>query len=162
MNRNRPATTIALAAVLFACAAPTVRGQSTNSGNIRGTVTDTTGADIPGATVTVTDVDKAVTKTFTTDSAGVYDTGPIVADHYKITFSKSGFQTLIRGPITLNVGIEGIDAQLQVGSETTEVTVTADVPLLETESGAQERTLTREELALLAEYRRERQAAQQQ
>lgn len=149
MNRIRPAAAIALAAVLFACATPSVHGQSTNSGNIRGTVTDTTGADIPGATVTVTDVDKDVTKTFTTDAAGVYDTGPIVADHYKITFSKSGFQTLIRGPITLDVGVQGIDAKLQVGSESVEVTVTADVPLLETESGAQERTLTSQTMAQL-------------
>ena len=47
MNRIRPATAIALATVLLGCVAPAVRGQSTNSGNIRGTVTDNTGAVIP-------------------------------------------------------------------------------------------------------------------
>lgn len=149
MNRIRPATRIVLATILLACATPIVSAQSTNSGNIRGSVTDTTGAIIPGVTVTVTDVDKGVTKTYTTDAAGLYDTGPIVADHYKLTFAKSGFQTLIRGPITLDVGVQGINAQLKVGSESVEVTVTADVPLLQTESGAQERTLTAQTMAQL-------------
>ena len=74
--------------------------------------------------MTVTDVDKDVTKTFTTDGAGFYDTGPIVPDHYMLTFTKNGFQTLVRGPITLAVGIQGIDAQMQVGSQAVEVTVT--------------------------------------
>jgi hypothetical protein len=124
-------------------------GQSTNSGDIRGTVTDTSGAVIPGATVTVTDVDKAVTKTFSTDGAGVYDTGQIVPDHYTLTFTKSGFQTLVRGPVTVEVGVQGINAQLQVGSQSVEVTVNTDVPLLETESGSQERTLTAERMSQL-------------
>lgn len=149
MNRIRLATAIVSATLLVACGAREAHGQNTNSGNIRGTVTDTTGAVIPGATVTVTDVDKAVTKTFTTDSAGLFDTGPIVPDHYKLTFSKDGFQTLIRGPITVEVGIQGINAQLQVGSASVEVTVTGEAPLLETESGSQERTLTSQTMSQL-------------
>jgi protocatechuate 3,4-dioxygenase beta subunit len=56
--------------------------QNTNSGDLRGTVTDPTGAVLPGATVTVQDVDKGVTHTYTTDGAGLYDTGSIVPDHY--------------------------------------------------------------------------------
>src|ERR1700749_2273924 len=123
--------------------------QSTNSGDIRGTVTDTSGAAIPGATVTLTDVDKAVTKTLTTDGAGIYDTGSIVPDHYTLTFTKSGFQTLIRGPITVVVGVQGVNAQLQVGAQSVEVTVNTDVPLLETESGSQERTLTSQTMSQL-------------
>jgi hypothetical protein len=117
-------------------------GQSTNSGDIRGTVTDQTGAVIPGVTVTVQDIDKNVTKTFTTDGAGLYDTGSIVADHYRLTFSKDGFQTLVRGPIALTVGIQGLNVQLSVGSTKQVLTVTTAVPLLETESGALEDTLT--------------------
>lgn len=116
--------------------------QNTNSGDIRGTVTDSSGAVIPGVTVTVQDVDKGVTRTFTTDGAGLYDTGSIVPDHYTLTFTKDGFQTLVRGPITLTVGVQGISAQLSVGSSKQEVTVHTDVPLLETESGALEDTLT--------------------
>jgi hypothetical protein len=116
--------------------------QNTNSGDIRGTVTDQTGAVIPGVTVTVQDVDKAVTRTYTTDGAGLYDTGSIVPDHYLLTFSKTGFRTLVRGPITLTVGIQGLNAQLAIGSAEQKVVVTTNVPLLQTETGAQEDTLT--------------------
>jgi len=116
--------------------------QNTNSGDIRGTVTDPTGAVIPGVTVTVTDIDKGVKHTYSTDAAGLYDTGSIVPDHYTLTFSKDGFETLVRGPVTLQVGVQGIDVQLSVGSSHQEITVRTDVALLETESGAQEQTLT--------------------
>jgi hypothetical protein len=116
--------------------------QNTNSGNIRGTVTDPTGAVIPGVTVTVKDIDKGVVKTFTTDGAGLYDTGSIVPDHYLITFTKEGFTTFERGPITLDVSIQTINGQLKVGSQTQRIVVNTDVPLLTTESGAQEATLT--------------------
>lgn len=123
--------------------------QNTNSGDIRGTVTDPSGAVIPDVTVTILDVDKGVTRTYKTDSAGLYDTGSIVPDHYKITFSRDGFETLVRGPITLDVGIQGINAELKVGSSHQEVEVTTDVPLLNTESGALEQTLTSQTMSQL-------------
>lgn len=123
--------------------------QNTNSGDIRGTVTDPTGAVIPGVTVSVQDVDKGTTRTFTTDGAGVYDTGSIVPDHYLLTFTKGGFQTLVRGPITLEVGVQGINAQLNVGSTQQQIQVHTDVPLLTTETGAREDTLTSETMEKL-------------
>jgi hypothetical protein len=115
--------------------------QNTNSGDIQGTVTDNSGAVIPGTTVTVTDVDKDVTRTYTTNSAGVFDTGSIVADHYKLTFTRPGFTSLVRGPITLAVGTTTLDAKLAVGSETQKVVVTTDIPLLNTSDGAITATL---------------------
>ena len=124
-------------------------GQNTNSGDIRGTVTDPSGAVIPGVTVTVLDVDKGDSRTFTTDGAGLYDTGSIVPDHYKLTFTKSGFETLVRGPLTLDVGVQGINATLTLGNSTQEITVHTDTPLLDTESGAQEQTLTAQTMAQL-------------
>lgn len=120
--------------------------QNTNSGDIRGTVTDTTGAVIPGATVTVKDVDKGITHTYTTDGSGVYDTGSIVPDHYLITIAREGFNTYVRGPITLQVAIVTVDAALKVGTSQQKVVVTTDVPLLQTETGAQSATLTSKQL----------------
>ena len=99
-----PAT---LAALCTAAISPAF-AQNTNSGDIRGTVTDSSGAVIPGVKITVVDVDKQVTRTFTSDGAGLYDTGSIVPDHYKLTFTKQGFQTLIRGPITVDVGVHAL------------------------------------------------------
>ncbi|MDR3741071.1 MAG: TonB-dependent receptor, partial [Terracidiphilus sp.] len=123
-------------------AGPTRRAacQSTNSGDIRGTVTDTTGALIPGAKVTILNVNTGVSKDFVTNAEGLYDTSSIVAGSYTVSFSKEGFQSLIRGPITLQVGVTTVNGQLKVGSNAEQVTVTSDVPLLLTESGEKSTT----------------------
>jgi hypothetical protein len=123
--------------------------QNTNSGNIRGVVTDSGGAVIPGATVKVDDVDKGISHTMTTDGAGLYDTGSIVPDHYLITITAPGFQTLVRGPITLRVETASIDAALAVGAAQQQVIVKTDVPLLQTENGTQSQSLESKELLQL-------------
>lgn len=129
--------------VLFAVA------QNTNSGEIRGVVTDSTGAIIPGATVKVDNVDKGISSTYTTDAAGLYDTGSIIPNHYLITVTAPGFQSYVRGPITLNVATVTVDATLAVGAATQQVVVRTDVPLLQTETGAQSTTLESKQLLQL-------------
>jgi hypothetical protein len=116
--------------------------QNTNSGDLRGTATDTTGAVIEGVTVTVLDIDRGVARTYQTDGAGLYDTGAIPESHYRLTFTKDGFETYIRGPVTLTLATETVNAAMKVGSVSTAVTVTTDLPLLNTESGALEPNLT--------------------
>jgi len=115
--------------------------QSINSADIRGTVSDASGALIPGVTVTVVNVDTGVSKDFSTNQDGLYDTSSIVIGSYKLTFSKDGFEQLVRGPISLQVGFTTVNAQLQVGSTKQTVTVSADVTLLKTESSEQSTTL---------------------
>src|SRR5216684_7708431 len=117
-------------------------GQSTNAGDIRGTVTDSSGALIPGVAVTVMNVDTGVSKTFTTNQSGLYDTDSIVTGSYTVTFAKDGFQKLVRGPITLQLGFTTVNGELKVGAMTEEVTVTSDVALLQTETSEQSTTLT--------------------
>jgi len=115
--------------------------QSSNSGDIRGTTTDQKGAVVPGVNVSVVDVDQGVTRSYTTDGAGLYDTGPIPEDHYQLTFTRDGFQTLVRGPVTVTLGIFTVNASLQVGTVSQQVTVTTDIAMLNTESGSLEPTL---------------------
>jgi hypothetical protein len=115
--------------------------QSTNAGDIRGSVTDSTGALIPGVTVSVLNVDTGISKDFVTNQDGLFDTSSIVAGNYRITFSKDGFEKLVRGPITLQVGFTTVNAELKVGAMSQEVTVTTDVPLLKTETSEQSTTL---------------------
>jgi hypothetical protein len=124
-------------------------GQSVNSGDIRGTVTDTTGALVPGVTVTVLNVDTGVSRDYVSNQDGVYDTSSIVTGSYKLTFSKEGFEKFVRGPITLEVGFTTVNAQLQVGATEEEVTVTSDVPLLQTETVEQSTTLDAKSMAEL-------------
>jgi len=128
---------------------PAALAQSTNSGDVSGIVTDTTGAAVPGTTVTVLNIDTGISKDYTTNGAGVYDTSSIVAGNYKITFSREGFTQLVRPSITIQVGPTTINAQLAVGTVSTQVVVNTDVPLLNTESGAISTTLTAETLAQL-------------
>lgn len=140
-----------LAVVLWAGFTGTGSAQSTNSGDISGVVTDTTGGALPGATVTVLNIDTGVTKDYTTNQDGVYDTSSIVAGTYKITFSKDGFSQLVRSSITLTVGQTTVNAQLKVGAVTDQVVVNTDIPLLTTESGEQSTTLEAKTLSQMPE-----------
>jgi hypothetical protein len=123
--------------------------QSTNSGDIRGTATDKDGSVVPRVTVTIHDVDKNVTRSVSTDGAGLFDTGPIVPDHYIITFAKQGFQTYQRGPITVAAGTTAVNGVLTVGTAAQRIVVTTDVPLLQTETGSQSTTLQSKALSEL-------------
>ena len=87
------------------CASGVAIAQNTNSGDIRGTVTDSSGALLPGVKITVLNVDTGVSKDYTTDSAGLYDTSSIVAGNYTLTFQIEGFDRLVRGPVTVQVGV---------------------------------------------------------
>ena len=142
-------STFTLTALLCACLAGIGFAQSTNSGDISGTVTDTTGAAVPGAAVTVTNVNTGVSKTYIANNDGVYDTSSIVAGTYKITFEKPGFSKLVRSSITVIVGNTQVNAQLAVGAVTEQVVVNTDIPLLRTENGEQSTTLSAETLQAL-------------
>jgi carboxypeptidase family protein len=124
-------------------------GQSTNSGDIRGTVTDPSGALIPGVKVTVLNVDTGVSKDFPTNQDGLYDTSSIVTGSYQLTFTKDGFEQLVRGPISLEVGYTTVNAQLLVGSTKQQMTVTADITLLQTETSEQSTTLEAKSMSQL-------------
>jgi hypothetical protein len=130
-----------LAAVLWMVCVGSAHAQSMNAGDIRGIVTDSSGAAVPGVTVTVLNKDTGVSKDFTTNQDGLYDTGSIVTGNYELTFSKSGFQKLIRSGITVTVANITVNAQLSVGAVTEQVVVNTDLPLLETESSEQSTTL---------------------
>jgi len=102
--------------------------QATNSGDIRGVVTDASGALLPGVTVTVVNVDTGITKVLTTNKDGLYDTSSIVVGNYTVTFDKPGFGTFERSGITLEVGTSTVNASLKVGSVNQEVVVNTDQP----------------------------------
>lgn len=125
---------------LVLCLAGFSLAQNTNSGDIRGTVTDASGAVIPGVAITVLNVDTGVTKELTTNDAGLYDAVSILPGRYKITFSKQSFDKFVRDGITLEVGLLTVDAQLNVGAAVQQVQVTAEATLLKTETGEQSTT----------------------
>lgn len=123
-------------------------GQATNSADVTGTVTDSTGAVVPGVAITIKNIDKGQNRTIVSNSAGIYDSGPLSAtDHYTFTFSREGFASLQRGPMQLQVGQIGMNVQLSVGTATQQVTVDAVAPLLQTTSAEIATTIPSETLA---------------
>src|SRR6202171_2402387 len=129
----RKAVHVAIACCLLLSVANVGLAQNTNSGDIRGTVTDPSGAVLPGVSVTVTNQDTRVVREFVTNGDGLYDTNSILPGNYTISFSKDGFQKLVRGPIALQVGLVTINGDLKVGSSNQVVEVKSDAPLLKTE-----------------------------
>jgi hypothetical protein len=118
------------------------RTQSTSTGEIRGTVTDPTGAVVPGAAVSVVNVNTGEQKNFTSNKDGIYDTVATPNGRYTVTIIAPGFEKLVIGPITLDIGTITLNGHLKVGSTQQEVQVTADTAaLLGTESGEQSTTL---------------------
>ncbi len=101
--------------------------QNTNSGYIRGTATDASGALIPDVNVTVTNLDTGVVKHLTTNSDGLYDTSSIVVGRYSIKFEKTTFSTFERSSVTIKVGTSTIDAVMRVGSVAQEIVVNTDM-----------------------------------
>lgn len=128
---------LAFVFALLAAAAGSVRAQNANSGEIKGQVTDTTGAAITGADVVLLNTDTGIQSTTQTNHAGIYDVPSLPTGHYKITYSKPGFRDAVRQGITLSVATIGVNATLEVGQATQEVVVTAEAPLLQTEDSAQ-------------------------
>src|SRR2546430_5204617 len=106
-NRPWPATSLRalLVAALSLCMAVAGFAQSTNSSDLRGTVTDSTGAVIPGATVTIVNTETGVTTNLKTNDAGIYDSVSIRPGKYRVTFTKEGFNRLVRDGVTLDVGV---------------------------------------------------------
>ncbi len=123
--------------------------QSMNAGDIRGIVTDASGAVLPDVTVTLVNKNTGVTKILTTNQDGLFDTSSIVTGTYEITFSKPGFQTYVRSSLTIDVGNITVNAQLTVGAVTEQVIVNTDVPLLSTENAEQSTTLDARQLSEL-------------
>jgi Carboxypeptidase regulatory-like domain len=139
----------AFAFCLLAIAASLSFAQNTNSGDIRGTVTDPSGAVVPEVAVTVANLDTGMTKHLVTNNEGLYDTASILPGKYLITFAKDGFEKLVRGPITVQVGIVTVNGELRVGAVSQEVRISENVALLKTETPEQSTTFDAETLVNL-------------
>jgi Carboxypeptidase regulatory-like domain len=103
------------------------------TGTISGTVSDSSGAVVPGATLILRSVEKGISRTVSSDASGHYRAPDLELGSYEITVEAAGFQSVIRSGITLTVGREAVvDFTLQVGAVTQTVTVTGEAPLVQT------------------------------
>ncbi len=125
---------VAVLCALFALAMPTTaaaQAQAAN-GNIEGIVRDTTGAALPGVTVTVTNMDTGTARTSVTNDEGVYRAVLLPLGRYRIVAELQGFKTFEQQGISLSAGQTAlINIQLGVGSVSETVTVTSESPVAE-------------------------------
>src|SRR6186713_1047854 len=133
---TRIVVAVCLVALSWTLTAASAAAQAVRA-TVLGTVSDRTGAVLPGATVTVTNTDTRVAQTTVSDSQGHYTLTNLLPGPYDIEAALSGFQTIVRNGVRLVVGSESVvDFTLGVSSVQETVTVTADAPVVETVSVA--------------------------
>ncbi len=121
-----------LAVFLYPCTA--ALAQTAGAGTISGTVTDTGGAVIGNATVTVTNTDTGAARSITTNNAGSYVAPFLQPGHYSISVSAPNFGNVEQKNITLHVGDTlTVDAALPPAAVQSTVQVSAAAPLLDPE-----------------------------
>lgn len=130
-----------LVAILLA---PLARAQNSNTGEIKGSATDPSGAVMPGVAVAIKNVQTGVVTPTTTNKSGLYDVPFLAPGSYTVTFSKQGFRDFVREGIVLQIETQEIDAKLDIGVATEEIVVDAASPLVETETTGQHVDLSTE------------------
>ena len=109
-----------------------------DTARITGTVTDQTGGRIPGAKVTIRNLETNITVETTANEVGVYRSVPLRIGLYSVSASKEGFKTAVRDGIHLELQQEAVvDLVCPVGSVAEQVVVTADAPQLQAHSASQ-------------------------
>jgi hypothetical protein len=108
-------------------------------GTITGIVSDSSGAVIPNAKVTITNTGTGVeARTLETNASGIYTAEGLPVGSYMVAVEASGFQRSVQSNITLNVADRlGINFSLKVGAVTQTIEVTGAPPLVSTQTGEQ-------------------------
>jgi len=120
--------------------------QST-AGRVLGSITDSTGASVAGATVVITDVQRGTSRTLATDDAGAYAAPDLTPGTYKIHVEAKGFKSVERPNVVIEVATDvRADFALQTGQVSETVVVNEDVPLLNTTSSTLGGTLSNQEI----------------
>src|SRR5439155_24545345 len=105
------------------------------TGTILGKVTDPSGAAVPGAQVTITNLGTRIVKTFATDEKGNYLVSYLLPGSYEVTAEKAGFKKSTQTGITLQVDQKArVDLALELGEMSESVSVMAEAALVKTES----------------------------
>lgn len=147
--------TILLIAGLVLALTPALHAQFNAS--ITGTVTDPTGAVIPGATVTITNLANHTQRSATTTGDGLYSLNELAPGHYSVQVSAKGFKAQNFADVALNGNTpNGLNITLTAGAASETVTVNANqVPLLQTADAAVSSTITSNDVTRLPAFGRD-------
>ncbi|HWW23920.1 MAG TPA: TonB-dependent receptor [Edaphobacter sp.] len=124
---------LVLTAILAVSATLPATAQTAGTGTISGTVTDASGAIVPGANVIITATDTGAARTVTTNSSGEFTSTFLQPGRYEVIATASGFGKVNRQNLVLTVGqVLTVDVALPPATAATEVTVTDVSPLIDT------------------------------
>lgn len=103
------------------------------TGTISGTITDETGAVLPGVTVELKHLDTGAVRSTVTDDEGRYRASNLAVGTYEVKAAMSGFQSMVRNGVTLTIAREAdVDFRLGLGELTETVSVAGEAPLVNT------------------------------
>ena len=134
MMKNSPSALLrfSLCCSLFLLFAATAARAQAGRGSINGTVTDSSGAIVPGASVTLTNHDTGLTEHSVATAAGLYTFVSLNPGQYQITVSLKGFETTVQNNVNVSVDqMTVVNIALRVGATSEVVTVNAAVDLVE-------------------------------
>lgn len=147
LRRSSLRVAISLAALLLLFAAQALAQDAT----IVGTVTDPSGAAVPNAPITITNIETGLARTLNTGSDGQYVAPGLHVGHYDLSVKASGFKVAEQKGLVLAIGDRTrIDFKLQVGSASEQVTVEANAVAVQTDSGEVSNVITGTQITQLA------------
>ena len=129
-----PAGSIALLGLLVVLAIPTHAGAQAANGTLLGNVRDESGAAVPGATITATEVQTNIARTAVSNNTGYYIFTNLPPGVYRVESELQGFKKFVREGVEVRVNTTvRVDVGLSVGALTESVTVSAETPALQTD-----------------------------
>ena len=147
MSLGRALFGVALSCVFFFLLSNQFAFGQVDEGSITGTVTDSSGAVVPGAQVTLLNTDQGITVQTTTGSTGSYTFSPVRIGHYQIKVTAKGFATTTQSNLTVNVAQTlAVPITLKLGSASETVQVTSAPPLLQTQEASTGQVIGRREV----------------
>src|SRR6185503_19134963 len=118
-----------------------------STATIRGNIQDTSGAVLPGATITVTNTGTKGVQTTVSDDRGQYQLAGLFPGTYDLRVELSGFKAYERKAVSLGPNdTRGIDVRLDVGQQSETITVTAQQEVIQTQTGAREGVLNAKQI----------------
>ena len=127
-----------------------------SSGDITGTVTDSSGAFLPKVTVNVVDTKTGLKRTAVTGNTGQYHIAGLTPSTYEVSAALAGFATELRKEVTVAVGLTVIsDFKMKPSQVATVIEVTSEPPVVETERGSQADRISQDYIADLPIDRRD-------
>jgi hypothetical protein len=135
---------IAICMLTFPSGSSSCAWAQTITGSVTGVVTDSTGAVVPGATVSATNVDTGVTVSGPTNGSGIYNIRFLQIGRYTLKTKATGFTAQSYGPFALEIDqVAKVDVALKVGADSTTVQVNVEAqPILNTENATLGETFT--------------------